>query len=515
MHKLDFLSPHILLFHNNNDRIKKGFGGLVSVILVLLVGLLIAAFGRDFFKRENPSLTKSTLNDGDYKFHEINTSLPIFYRLEHTDNKNNFWQNDRIVYFRPWYTVYKRENGSDWYMDLDDLLVQKKCTEDMFPSNTKFLEKIDISQYWCLEHSYDRFGGYWDYNEVGYYNNFLQACMEGKKNKKGEDCVSNEERLNTINKLTFIFFYPQIIVDPNDYDNGLKITYASTTVFPDNMLFKKYEIFLKYVEMNTDYGWILESKSHKSYLAFSHLSYDFETINEINPYNHQNTYIKFNHYVVKDREIFNRTYTKIQTLAAQVGGILKLFVTFFQGILILYSETGLIHSLKETLTQEKSESQIAVHKIKDLISETVKNNLSKISVERNENPIVNNPVERNPRLIENNNIINIIKFKKNEDNKNDGEHNQVNLNYHNLNLNSSQNAMLAFNTNPISNEENNSSLNTFWKNLVASTKTYFCFFDQHEKKTSKEIIRLYKSTLTAKNILEAVFLKEKLINLKS
>ena len=385
MYKFDYFSPEIRLFYYGKNRIQTNFGGVLSIFIVIITGLLIFAFGVDIFKRENPQFIKSSFNNGTYNYFTAdNKNFPTFFRLQHDSDRNNFWANDTLVYFEPWFTYARRQEDNTWLYEYDDLLELNFCTRDMFSEEFQYLiENIDIENYYCPQYNYTKqFGGYWDTNTVGYFNTFLQACNEGSKNPKGEDCATNEERLKNVNSLTFVFFYPKVVVDPNNYDKGIYYTLGSTTVFPDFYLIKKYEVFMRNSIMSSDYGWLISNNEDKSLLGFSHMTFDMETTGD---HNKQNTYVKFNYYVTQDTDNYKRVYPKAQTLAAQVGGILKIIFLLGQILLDSYSFSSLLESVMNFSIKKIAikSNEIVNNKDKDKIKVDSKYNQFEIPNKRN------------------------------------------------------------------------------------------------------------------------------------
>ena len=85
--------------------------------------------------------------------------------------------------------------------------------------------------------------------------------------------------------------------------------------------------------INSDEGWLLESRKEISKISYKLISTDYSLIsNYQNDDKNKNIYGSVNFYLNKNYVKYIRKYEKIQTLAANVGGILKIF-TFLLAIL--------------------------------------------------------------------------------------------------------------------------------------------------------------------------------------
>ena len=58
--KFDFLGRKLSFYYDSEEFTKTSFGGVVTIFLIIILGLLISGLGQDFFKRTNPSVITST-----------------------------------------------------------------------------------------------------------------------------------------------------------------------------------------------------------------------------------------------------------------------------------------------------------------------------------------------------------------------------------------------------------------------------------------------------------------------
>ena len=113
---------------------------------------------------------------------------------------------------------------------------------------------------------------------------------------------------------------------PSNYTNGMQYS-LKQQFFELHKTMEKYETYyFKTYETITDYGWILRDKIPESILGLSSMSSTSSVTSQDYSYRKLGTMF---FYLDKDVEVYNREYTKIQVLAANVGGIVRFFFLFF------------------------------------------------------------------------------------------------------------------------------------------------------------------------------------------
>ena len=97
MEKFDFLGQPINLYHKNSDTLKTSFGGVMTILSFIIMGLVIFAFGQDFFNRTNPKVIFSTETLDEYELHQINNrNFSIAFRIENAFG--NIYNDDRNIF---------------------------------------------------------------------------------------------------------------------------------------------------------------------------------------------------------------------------------------------------------------------------------------------------------------------------------------------------------------------------------------------------------------------------------
>eukprot|EP00340_Litonotus_pictus_P005079 CAMPEP_0170519842 /NCGR_PEP_ID=MMETSP0209-20121228/5107_1 /TAXON_ID=665100 ORGANISM="Litonotus pictus, Strain P1" /NCGR_SAMPLE_ID=MMETSP0209 /ASSEMBLY_ACC=CAM_ASM_000301 /LENGTH=567 /DNA_ID=CAMNT_0010805823 /DNA_START=51 /DNA_END=1751 /DNA_ORIENTATION=+ len=318
--------------------------------MAIIFGLLIAGFGQDFLKRENPLLIQSTESPKEYStFNLTNKNFSFAVKIE---DVNGVTVNDpRLFYLQGYYYYSTKTEKGEWGDYIFESLDLQPCTKEMFFDNSQFANITDVSQLFCPQLNYT-LGGYWDAKKVGYFYIEAYSCPEGQENPNGEPCKSDKEKQDHLGNMLYLsYFFQKTIVDPSDYDQGIKSNIETNYMVLDPSLAKSQILFFKEEQMKTDYGWILKDFSIATVFGITKMKYDVTSTQTLSRGNYL---ADVSVYFVRERDIFKREYVKIQTLAAQIGGILKFFLIIFQITISQYNHNDMIISMSEFLLKEAS-----------------------------------------------------------------------------------------------------------------------------------------------------------------
>ena len=103
-------------------------------------------------------------------------------------------------------------------------------------------------------------------------------------------------------------------------------------------------------KVQTDYGWIIENKSEQILLGFNEVNFDIIAIDPSTSTKYFETIIYFD----KKQDIYLREYPKIQTLLAELGGILNFFIVVFKTLSNIYASFHLRLKLIKALDHKNS-----------------------------------------------------------------------------------------------------------------------------------------------------------------
>lgn len=179
--------------------------------------LLLIGFGQDFFKRQNPLFTKSTISLPQVPLYNVNNfNFSIAFRLE--DFELNKFHRPEMFELVSMYQVFKinTETGEKQIEYLEIPLVP--CEEDYFPPG--FKNKIDGLI--CPLFNNTLLGGHYTQDTYVLSEVFVKVCIEGEYSLSGVPCSTTEEKIIALEDFIFLAIYTQkSFANPDNYNEGL------------------------------------------------------------------------------------------------------------------------------------------------------------------------------------------------------------------------------------------------------------------------------------------------------
>lgn len=350
---IDMFGTKINLRYNTQPFINSTLGGVITLFTLFLVAGMLLGFGQDFFKRKNPTVIESTVSPANYPFWIINNKN-YSYGFVMEDINAAQPRDYTQFYYIVAYNRYKKNQNKEWEIAEYYHLPWKNCTKDDFSDEEQFYTR-GFGIFLCPKFDNIEVGGFWDSEELAFVSIEVHRCLEGSKNPHtGENCSSNEKRIQTVNDR---FFYSSIvqsvIANPSNYSNPLTYDYSNKYKTINENFLRRELIFNKETYINTDYGWIFKTHISTSKIGFEFIESDILNIESRTSTLQYDTRLYFDK---KKRNIF-REYVKIQKLAAEVGGILKLFMSLAYIITEYFNNFYLNYSLgKSFISNEEFNS---------------------------------------------------------------------------------------------------------------------------------------------------------------
>jgi hypothetical protein len=130
----------------------------------------------------------------------------------------------------------------------------------------------------------------------------------------------------------------------------------------DNNLGKHVEVFLKKVTIETDSGFFLSSKTSDFIHKFEH--YDLDVVSNSNSLNRTYPLMKLILYASSQTQQIQRIYPKVQMIAAEVSGIVKIFSILCMALLSVYTSYKLtIFLINSEFDNSRKKKSIFIPKI--------------------------------------------------------------------------------------------------------------------------------------------------------
>jgi hypothetical protein len=298
-------------------------GGVISLLNIVILGLIIYAFGKNFFERTEPSMIQNIIYPERYPNYTLGVDLNFTYAARLEDIDGNVIKRTDLVYIDFIYLHYEIKNG-DWALIKNKTLDYKLCEQNNFEKPELF-ERQGLKTAYCPDFKNLPVGGGWDETYIKFVRATIRSCKEGNFNNKGEKCGTEQEFKEILKNRLFISnYYQEYFVDSDNYDKPMDLVYTTHFYMLDPLVMKKSFYYFRMGTIVTDYGWILKDEESYRKFTFDSLVTDSISISQLSE-SQQNTLGEISLVFSKKQEKFMRTYTKIQNLAANVGGIIKVF----------------------------------------------------------------------------------------------------------------------------------------------------------------------------------------------
>lgn len=358
----DFLSPKVCLFFNGQTR----FFSSVGLVMTILFFVEVIGFGIYFFVQylngEQTSLTYS--KDLGKKNITGNLSKKVFfYVLKDQDGQV---VSPKILKAVPTY----------WSVNKEDSTVEHLIEDNCREKNTHFeLEGFNQSEYKCIYRPNGEdiiLSTYLPESYSRYLNIYFARC-NNETDEENENSCYPEEKIDEIlsTKNIYLYLYSETYSIDNDKKNPIltNLFTEHIPVIPDliyvyyyNMRLITYEsddgILVSQKNTYTDFG--IDPSVRNINLFPKTKSFYVDKLVLVTQFSMDTTYT----------EAYKRSYQKLQSLAANIGGIATIGYFISEIVTILFCRGSVIFAISESATKGNPKFTFNYVSMKD-------NNLSK------------------------------------------------------------------------------------------------------------------------------------------
>ena len=344
--RLDYYGRNISFGIDNRATFQTYLGSILTLLTIGLIILCILVFGSDLYYSENPNLldqTSQPLETTPLYFEPDNYTLAFSFG-------DGYFSFDPSKYFSTAIT-YEYINNFESYTNVTPLSFRLCSAKDF----QRYLGYYQQGNFYCLNINSFILNGSWTENFLSRIYVKVNRCKNTTSNNNS--CYSDDIISKKIQDGVYFNIYVEDrSVDGENYkepfSNYLKDLYWSL----DNYIGKHVEVYLRKVSMNTDSGLLLSSYENNFIHKFE--NYDLDMVSVQNPINRTYPLVKLVIYASAKTQIIKRIYPKIQQVAAEVSGMIKIASTFFVIILGFYTNYALtiylINSEFDTNTKKKT-----------------------------------------------------------------------------------------------------------------------------------------------------------------
>lgn len=308
------------------DIIQSNLGSILTIIVILSsVGLLISQAQNLLYK------TKVNVNlDKIYDFNpdtvKVNEDMfTVFsYNLQNSNkfllNKSYF--NISIVNY---YQTRGYDNNGKAYVNVSRLPIDwELCGNNLTKHQNKFnkhgnfteiLQSKAFESHICILNDSVLIGG--EYNSPLFSNILFEITRCKNTTFNNSTCKPDAEITSSISGVNFEVNYIDNTVRSNNHSDPFQAFFNNYYIKLDPTIFQTVDIYFSKIEIFSDDGWIFEGFNYLDRYSFDY----FREISILKPTDSKILRIYIN--ISKNRYLYKRYYTKVQDLAALMGGMFK------------------------------------------------------------------------------------------------------------------------------------------------------------------------------------------------
>lgn len=352
MEVLNLFGAEIKLNFNGKPQYLTNFGLNLSFLFLMLIGLFTFLIGRDFIKRHNPKSSYTSAFNENYLNIDLNT-YEFNFMFGFVDFYLTQIEDDPYISINPLYYRYK-ENFFEEYIPLN----VTKC--NTAKSDNKFYDS-KFSSFKCIDFNNTSLFGGMESAEFYGMSIIIKFCDD-------KEICFNKTFMNEYlkEKNYFLFFsVNDVQYETNNYKNGLNI-YPKVIDLLLDIEFQTVKIFFEKIDLITDYGWLFKNIKTSSKLGYhSHVILQNDVNRSIMGAG-ENSLVSILFFVNKKSTEIYREFSKIQTLIAELGGLLNFLMIIFYKLSNIYSLNQLKIRLFNSLESIKEENLRKLKEISDL-----------------------------------------------------------------------------------------------------------------------------------------------------
>jgi hypothetical protein len=304
----DLFGEGIHLNIKGEPNLKTVIGGVSTLLTIAILSAATWVMGSDMIFKEQPFTDIHSIPFDIRPFYYLNrTNFPIAFCLQRYDQ--TVWNIDK--YFKMEVLDWKAFNTNT--SSVVKSYEFETCTYNHFPNfDRSYLETAGVSKYHCLKNQNISIGGYWDNEYIQYAIVRLRLC---NNETDGGTCAPSheiEEFFRT--QIAFNIYVQDTIINPRSFDKPEQIYLLNLFRNVKLTSRKNFNVFVKHQELRSDEGFMFESNRNYS-------SYSFDTFDVDEGDASSDSVTDINLYVAPSKVIYYRSYTKIQNVLANFGGI--------------------------------------------------------------------------------------------------------------------------------------------------------------------------------------------------
>ena len=303
-------------------------GSILSLIIIAIMISFVTYFSISIFDKDNPNLVTTVYNVDDPPFTPINDSVHIMTLSLQTPNYS-LYIDESIYTLNAFFIKYTISHNGTQEIRKEKLNIIK-CNEYNFTLLPDYFDHLDLDNLYCLDKNSSLYiKGEYGKEEWAFINYEFSRCVNTSENNN--ICKSDQEIDDKLAGGFLGIFMTDLSIIPNQY-NKPSVLYGKnvfTTFMNDR--YTDVWFYMKIIKVNTDRGLLLKDIKHEEFIAYD----SFMTTSD---YRRSEVFLNLHFRLSQRTEIYDRTYQKIQAIAAELGGIIKISLIIGELLVYLFRE---------------------------------------------------------------------------------------------------------------------------------------------------------------------------------
>lgn len=324
----DFFGRAQMFTISKKNTFQTFIGSFISIIIVILMSYFFFYFGLHVIKRKKPNVITTLYNDPNPE--QINLTMNNFgFTIGLQNPDYSLYINESIYTINlTLFTVIREGDGKKKYILTPiDMIPCSKYTFKIIP---EYFELMDLKNLYCFNSSHEIYlKGDFGQAQWTYLNFEFNKCINSSLNNNS--CASKEEIDSRLDGGYIGMFFTDLSILPNNFENPTNFYGKNLfTTFSAREYLDLY-IYFKRIELNTDSGLLINSNKSEKFFGL-------DTYRETRDYRNGNNFLTVKMRMSLSRNVYERSYEKIQAIAADIGGIMKLCLVAGEIVVYFFRE---------------------------------------------------------------------------------------------------------------------------------------------------------------------------------
>ena len=385
----DFFDVRFHFYTNSEPSNRSNFGGVMSIIFVIVSIIVFIFLEYDELRRINPLTSKSEIPEiGDRTIQLDKEHIWIPWRIVTYEKK--FINHSGLLF--PIITLVqgKKNNNNEMILTKKNLKYNLCSKTSMVNNNGNFKLNTNLNELYCIDEKEIPFGGSWYSDSINFLEINLYLCKDGiDYNPYNENCTNISKIVKAENNTNWLFefYYPLAQFEPTNKNSPMSIIYRRYYYLLSSQTNKIERIYLQQNILNDDMGIITSRSKNHSFWGISSFYGD-------------------NYFSSKEKDLLSKiSSSRLYSLVIYLDSGLIYYTRYYKKLFAIFAESfpyiNIIYYVLKTITKF-----IKLSLTKKLLAELIFENKPFIKGKMKENSILSPEVRNNKFSSKNINNIN-------------------------------------------------------------------------------------------------------------